>query len=137
METFLTKALNTVQGHKAKNQGGSSGWIAGIGVGLVALIAIALFAYKAWAASKQLAKLLHEKAVREEEAHRTLVASKIAKDEAIKEDALKRVRELNKDILEITQEVKALTQEKKETLANIDKLSSWDDVDEFLNKGNK
>jgi predicted Holliday junction resolvase-like endonuclease len=128
----LDKIVNIVQGYKAKENAGSSSWISTIVVGVLALIAIAIYAYQALKAGKETAKLLHEKAVLEEDAHQAEVDERLAESEEEKVQALESVESLKEKIQEL--EDAALEFEAKRVVAHklIEKISSWEDVDEII-----
>lgn len=125
----VVEALNK---YKGKESGGNAGLIGGLVAGAVFLIFIAIFAFQAWRAGKERAKLLHEKTVREEEAKRAETNAKLAEhaadaaalqDQA--DDALNKVELLQEKIDETARTHEA-------ALVRIGQLTSWEQIDEFL-----
>ncbi len=128
----LDKVLEAIQGYKQKKQAGSGGWIAAVITGVLALIAIAVFAWQAWKAGKERAKLLHEKAVREEEEHQARVDADLAEDQATKDSALQVADELQKEVDRLQEEADHLEAERVRARETIERISSWEDVDEIV-----
>ncbi len=133
-KTALDKLLGVVQGFKSDEQTGSSkgGWISAAVVGIMALIAVAIFAWQQWQAGKERAKLLHEKAVREEAEHQALVDADLAASEEDHQAALARAEELRKEIEQLETETERLEAERQRARTAIDKISSWEDVDAIV-----
>lgn len=131
-KSVLDKLLGVVQGYKSNQQTGKGGWIATAVVGILALIAVALFAWQQWKAGKERAKLLHEKAVREEEAHQATVDVELAENQQAKEDALQQAHDLQEEVARLEDQTEKLEARRQAARAAIDKISSWEDVDAIV-----
>lgn len=127
----LPKLLNYIQNYKAEGRTGTAGIIAGVVALLAALIAIAVLAFKQWKAGKERAKLLHEKAVKEEEAHQAELDSKLAESEEHKQAAEEANKALKEELGSIKEELVGVETKYVTVRDAIDRISSWEDVDEF------
>ena len=131
--SIVDSLMGAVQGYKAKEQSGSgAGWIGAAIAGILGLIGIAIFAFQAWKSGKELAKLKHEKAVREEEEHQAKVDIEIATNEDERQKAIQEADGAGKRIEALELERQRLEGEHREHRERIDAIASWDDVDLFL-----
>lgn len=131
--SVLNKLLSAVQNYKSNEQTNSNagGWIAGVVALVLALVGVVILAYQQWKAGKERAKLLHEKALREEEAHQAEVDANLEADRQKKFEALDRVTAIHLDVDRLAQEIKRLQVERDDSRAKIDQITSWEDVDAF------
>jgi len=132
-EDTVDKLLNVVQGYKSDTQQGEGGgWVAAAVAALIALIAVAVFAWQQWQAGKERAKLLHEQAVRVEELHQADLDADIAISVDVRGAALRRSREALDEVYRLEAEAAELEAARLRARAAIDRISSWEDVDEIV-----
>lgn len=127
--TTLEKLRAAVEDRKPQaTEGGVGSWLPKLMIAAIALIAAAIFAWKQWQQSKQLAALLHEKTVREVIQANTAVALANASDEeAIKKAAMD--SNLSIQRLEETQKkLAAIEQQKVRDEKAIGSIRSWSDI---------
>lgn len=122
------KALELI--NKDKVKGGNT--ITTIVIFVVSLIAIAILVWKQWKAGKEKAKLLHEKAVKEEEAKQAMLEKSLAKNEDIKDEADRKFTKAVSELKELENKQSELDAKRVKTNKIIEKLSSWDEVDELF-----
>jgi len=134
-ESDLKKLLDTVTQHKQDTKDGNSGGIVG---GLIAVVVfifvVAIFAFQAWKSGKERAKLLHEKAVREEEAHRVQVDAQLAENAETAVELMKKVDELQAQADELEEKAQAERLRHEAAVASIQSATSWDQIDQLLGK---
>jgi len=131
-EEKLDKILDTVQDFKKKDQAGKGGTIAAIVAGILALVAVAIFAWKAWQAGKERAKLLHEKAVLEEKEHQADVDAELAECIDRRGELLDEALTLREEIHALEDAATRLEQERRAARNMINKISTWEDIDEIV-----
>jgi uncharacterized protein HemX len=102
---------------------------------LVTAIAGAYFYFKAWKQGKEYAKLLHEKDVAEQQRQVHEADIKLSTLESEKQENIQIVAEKESQIKDLDSKLERLQLEHAEVTNKISKLTSWDDVDDFL--GNK
>lgn len=135
--TILAKLSNAVTSHNDKRNAGVGSWPWGLILGVLVVGVLAYLFIRSWMKSKKLAKLLHEKAVREEEAHRAEVMARIMEVDSQKERYLQRKEELENEILQLDLEIQELSSSHKLTVEEIRLIESWDDVEAFLSRFRK
>lgn len=130
----LDKLLNTVQAFKGKDSSssGKGGWIAAAVTAIIALVLVAIFAWQQWKAGKELAKLLHEKAVREEDLHQAEVDAALEEDRVVTFEALARVEEASGRLEELKEALRDAEERRTSARSAIDKIASWEDVDAIV-----
>jgi hypothetical protein len=130
--SFIDNVIGAVQNRKSDQKSGKGGWIAALITGVLALLGIALLAWQSWKSGKELAKLQHEKAVREEQAHQAQVDAKLAVSEEAKKKALELKDRLVAEIEEIKKDAAEVKTERKQQDKLFEKIKSWDDVDTIV-----
>ena len=123
------------QGEKQQNRKAPWAWVTTLIVGAVALLAVGFMYYRSWKQGRELAKLKHERDVREEEAVQAKVAEGMAvTDRQIAEHKVE-VRRTESRLERLDQELEKITNEATATRFVIDALKNWDDVDRYLSSG--
>lgn len=133
----LDKALDWIESKKesSKKTGSSSfGWIFALISSVIVFIILAIAAYSAWKKGKEVAKLKHRIDVAEEEKKQLEVERVISSEK--KEVALleKRISDKQNNIGKIKQSIETIETSRKNINDRIDKITKWEDVDEFLKK---
>lgn len=103
-------------------------------LGILALLLISVFGFLAWRNGKKLAKALHDKDRLEEEIKQADVARRIEEEEDKIDAATAVMSSLLDQHLSATVEVTRLEREYERTKQTLDELTSWDAVDEYLNR---
>lgn len=116
------------------SSGSSYGWIAGAVAALLALIGIAIAAYKLWSAGRAKAKAEHELAVLKEQQHQAEVKALDAADDKEAQENLAQVAAIKEDIAAAEDALATAEESKSSALARIDELMSWDDVDSSVRR---
>lgn len=130
----LGSIANSLTNYKNDETTGKAGWIAaGIAI-VLALIAVAVLAYQAWVNGKERAKALHEAAVRAEEAHQAEVDAKLAEDQVKIDAALAEAQKARDEVLNLQKRAEDLEAERVRINSQIDKITSWEDVDAIVRK---
>lgn len=135
MSDTVEKLLDVVQNFKSKeknNESKSGGRIATIIFGLIAVLAVAITAWRQWKTGKRIAELEHEKAVAEEQEHQAEVDLELAE---LEEDILEAKQRRDKAFFRANQHriaIEDLQKERAEAKAAIEKITSWEDVDAFI-----
>lgn len=137
MKTVLDQLATWVkdQGTAQKERSGAGGWLAGLGVAVVALIGIALLYWRDWNKGKELAKLQHEKDVALQEAKRAEALSRIKENENKIEELHARSDFYKARIVDIDKQIKTVDAVKAGAINDIDHLKNWRDVDRYLGGG--
>jgi len=126
---MLNKILSFVQTERDKKKEGKGGLVGGLLAGLFAIILISLFAFKAWRSGKEKAKLLHEKAVREEDLHQAEVDAQLSEADYHKRSAQVEVERISASLDELKKKQEAIEEQHERAQALVDSLKTWDDVD--------
>ena len=114
---------------QSKSSGKSWGWITGLAAAVVVFIALAYAAYTAWKKGREIAKLKHKIDVDEE---KKIQAESDAKLASVRMDIEHHKAEAItlKDRIAVDKvQIKKLEEERKALNAKIDKITSWEDVD--------
>ena len=133
-KTNLDKVLDVIQTNKTeeKETKGNGGLIGALIAGILVMIITAVFGFIAWRRGKELAKLLHEKAVAEENLHQAGVDATLAKDDTVRAEATTRIEAAQYKIVEIVAQREVLQEEHRAAKQRLDEFTSWDDVDRYL-----
>ena len=134
----LTGTLGTIaeslKSYKKQESTGKAGWIAAGIATVLALISVAVLAYQAFKSGKERAKRLHEAAVKKEQAHQAEVDADIAEDQATIEEALAAAESLKAEAEDLADKAEALEAARVAMNMQIDKITSWEDVDALLDR---
>lgn len=139
--TFVDRLAGWVQakGQQDKaerDEGGSGvGWIVGLVVSAVAMAAIGFLAWRNWKQGKQLAKLLHERDVRQQEAYREQSMAEMTAHEKQAQKLLRAAREAEREVARIKDEIQEVRDAQDARNREIDALRNWRDVDRYLAGG--
>lgn len=133
MGSLVVSAVAVLENEKQKaKEGDNSGWISALVSIVVLLFTIVGFGFFAWRRGRALAKLLHEKAVAEEEVHQAEVDKELAvlREEQARADI--QLTEAQERLLLLQQEETRLREEYTHARQTLDSIVSWDDVDRYL-----
>jgi peptidoglycan hydrolase CwlO-like protein len=125
--------LSSLQKAK-KDKRNSSGWaVKATTVAIVlGVILVGAYVFKAYFASKQLAKLLHEKDVLKEQKHIKKAEAKIQLVEADRKKVRAEIVEIDKKITELDKESEDARKYREDSLDLISKIKDWDDVEDLV-----
>jgi septal ring factor EnvC (AmiA/AmiB activator) len=121
----LKKFADTKGNEKASGKGGI--WVS-IVMGIVALIAIIVFAYVSNRNSKELARLKHEMNKREIEAENAKTASEAAENDAKRIELEKDVNKARAEMDKIDKTIVDVKEAMNKNRVAIDSIKSWDDI---------
>jgi hypothetical protein len=114
-----------------KKKGSPWGWVTGLIAAAIAFFSIAIFTYKAWAKSREVAALKHRLDVMEEEKERS-EADKEFQKEASDRAKIDESIELVQHIIDNTkEEMKIAKEEHNKAVEKIKAIKSWDEVDKL------
>jgi hypothetical protein len=130
--SVLDKVLGSIQDNKEKESVGAGGWLGALIAAILVIIVTGIFGFIAWKRGKEMSKLLHEKAIREEEEHQAKVNADLAETDEVRDEAIKVVNEARRDIAVLEVERREIEEAHREVRARIDAITSWDDVDSFI-----
>ena len=130
----LGSIADSLTGYKENETTGKAGLIAGLVAMVLALIAVAVLAYQAFKAGKERAKALHEQAVREEQAHQAEVDASLAEDQEKVVAALAEAERLQAEVGDLKVRAEELAKEREKAQKQIDKITSWEDVDAIVRR---
>lgn len=123
----MTWLIDFIQKHKSNT--GWRKWFFGGLVLLAAVAVVAIYYVRSYFKNKELARLKHEKAVAEEEAHHAQVVLAVAHNEEELKKRLAEVRRSREVVAALEEKIDQLklTRLAEEDLIN--SIKSWDDVD--------
>ncbi len=130
--SVVDTALSVVQDNKSKTQTGDGGWIGALVAGIIVIIVTAIFGYMAWRKGQAMAILLHEKAVKEEQAHQAAIDAVVAVNEEAVDVAMDAAEVAHAEIIRLEAARVVLEEEHAEVIKRIDAITSWSDVDRYL-----
>jgi len=134
LEETLKGVLGWVQTKKetSKEKGKSWGWVVGLITAVLAFIGLAFAAWSAWKKGREIAKLKHKIDVDEEKKIQAGVDAAVADNDEKQNKLLEKANELEHKIDESKLAIIRLEEERKSIHKKIDKITSWEDVDELL-----
>jgi len=133
MEELLAKATGFVEAQREKTKVSySTTTVLTLLAGLVGICLVCTFAFKAWSASREKAKLLHEKAVREEEVHQAEVELQVQEHEKPREAALEAYLSLQNKIESVNSRILQVDAAHESAIKAIHSITSWSDVDKQM-----
>lgn len=124
----------TQRKEETKENGGNAGLIGGLITVVLFIVVIGIFSFQAWRAGKERAKLLHEKAVREEEARRLQVDAQLAENAEDAIELLDKVEALQLEAYNLEQSAIAEANRHGVAIMNIQSATSWDQIDHLLDR---
>ena len=125
--------LGWVQGKKeeSKASGKPWGWVVGLLAAVVVFIALAYAAYTAWSKGREIAKLKHKIDIDEEAKHQAEVDQKVQVNAVKRAELEREATNLQASIDEDKKKIRSLETERKKLNAKIDKVTSWEDLDQL------
>ncbi len=125
--------LGWVEGKKeeSKKSGKPWGWVTGLIAAVVVFIALAFAAYTMWKKGQEIAKLKHKIDVDEEAKKQAKVDAKLQKNVLERENLKKEAANLQANINKNTADIAKAELDRKEEQAKINRISSWEDVDQL------
>ena len=109
-------------------------WLTGMMMVVVAVLGIALLAWRAWQRGKEIAKLRHKLDVDKASEHQAEVNAKLASN-AEEREALQEQAKNIKERIEKTQiEIIRLETERRSSHLEINKATKWEDVDKIIDE---
>lgn len=117
---------------KQKKRGVPWKWIAGFGVAIVSLIALAGLSFILWRKGREIAKLKHERDITKQNEKRAIAQAQIEENNKKIDKLRAKASDLNVRISEI--DIKLEEVKKSATIAEekIHALKNWEDVDRLL-----
>lgn len=132
MDQLLVQLTGLLAKSEVKKREEGSSWTTGLLIGLLSLIILSILAVKSWFDGRERAKLLHEKAVLEEEKRQQVVDAMFSRYQVIKDNAVKTIDKLTDDISAIDKRVEDIKRQRELRTVRFLSIQSWDDVDENL-----
>jgi uncharacterized protein (DUF3084 family) len=99
---------------------------------ILGVLLVASYLFKAFFASKQLAKLLHEKDVLEERKHLKQSEAKQKKLEADRTKVKAEIKEIDKKLEGLDEDSERANTYMNDALYAINRIKDWDDVEKFV-----
>lgn len=132
--SVIEKALDAITQRKeaSEENNSSGGWVGALIASILVFVITGVLGFVAWSRGKELAKLKHEKAVREEEAHQARVAAKIAATTERRDEAIARADEAAIRVQELQERRKKLEEDYNEARKRIRDVTTWDGIDAEL-----
>lgn len=128
MEELLKRLAGIVQDSKKEVKDDKLDWLKGLLTSLVVILVVAAFAYSAWKAGKERAKLLHQRDVEKEKAHQALIDAELAESEQRYEELLDARRHIIGQIALIELKVEELTKDYNEARSKLNSITDWSDL---------
>ena len=107
-------------------------WVAGLVVGVVSLVTLALLAWQARRKGRELAKLKHERDRLKHEEIRSRMAAEALKDKVLIDKHIEVYKALKEEISLLAVKVAEIDQQEQEALEKIDAIKNWEEVDSYL-----
>jgi hypothetical protein len=107
------------------------GWVTGLIAAAISFISIAIFTYKAWAKSRELAALKHRVDTMEEEKERNKVDKALQKEHFNQVKADEDIEQIQRVINVTEMEIDIARKAHQETITKIMAIKSWDEVDKL------
>jgi FtsZ-interacting cell division protein ZipA len=127
-------ALANIQTYQDKKSNGKNGWIFGGIAAILSIVAIGLIYFRLWRTGKELAKLKHERDVYREKETQAITNSAIATNNAEKTIAMRVAQEAQVEQTRIAEEIKQLQIDTNEKHKIINSLTTWEDVDKYIQR---
>jgi len=116
---------------ESKASGKSWGWVMGLIMAVIVFFALAYAAYTAWKKGKEIAKLKHKIDVDKEKQKQAEVDAELQKNAVEKARLQVEADNLQKKIEKTQSEIEKIEAARKAEQAKIDKITSWEGMDEF------
>lgn len=110
------------------------GWIFGALASILAFFALAFIAYEAWKKGREIAALKHKIDVDEELKKQAEITAKISTEQHKIDAQQKYAKEMEKQIDSVKKEIAEIEKERLLIHEKIDKVTSWNDLDNLLGK---
>jgi hypothetical protein len=107
------------------------GWVTGLIAAAISFISIAIFTYKAWAKSREVAALKHVVDTMKEEKQRSVVDKLLQKEHFNQVKADEDIEQIQRIINAAEMEIDAARKVHQETTAKIMAIKSWDEVNKL------
>lgn len=114
---------------ESKKDGKSWGWVGGLAMAVIVFFALAYAAYTAWKKGREIAKLKHKVDVIEEKEQAAKADAKIDKNRVAAAGLEVEAERLRNLVTEGKRQIRELETERKKLHNKIDKITSWEDVD--------
>ena len=137
-EVDLSGLLGWAQQKKEESKEKKSGDLWGIVIALISaaivFIGMAFIAWWMWKKGEEVAKLKHKIDVDNEEKKRVIIKAELEKNEKDRKELEASALVLESKIESSKREILVLEDQRQKSLAAIDKITSWEDVDALLKK---
>lgn len=134
MADFTEALRGVIQEQKDKEEEGSSSWVGALVVSILVILFTAIMGFVAWRRGREMARLKHERAKAEEEAHQARVAADLAEDATEQADALDQAEQLMGRVEELKRERRRLEEEHAAAMDQLKEVTSWDDIDRYMGR---
>lgn len=101
---------------------------------VLALVISAVFGFLAWRRGKELARLKHEEALRDEEAHQADVDDRLASKAEEAARAQSDLQDAEEALEELQSRLERLRKIHEESHARIDEIRDWSHVDDYVDR---
>ena len=121
--------LGRIEGIIKSNRKSGSSWVSTLIIGAIVLMGAAIFAWVSHYRGRELAKLRHEKETARILAAKSVIAAKVASNDAERAEAERKRLELSESIRRLEADIRMETARREADLRAIDRIRSWRDVD--------
>jgi septal ring factor EnvC (AmiA/AmiB activator) len=119
------------QKEESKAEGKPWGWIVALIASIIVFVSLAIAAYTAWKKGREIAKLKHKIDVDEEKKKQAEADAKLKKQSLARAELEAKALELGTSIEVAKSDIKNLEEERKKLNRKIDRITSWEDLDNF------